>query len=118
MIFMSIVEIFEKFCDDAREYAKRSIDNQKLSLIENVSILLGDIACGVVVFMLLFVVFLLLLIIMAAVLLPLIGLLPALFAVVCVTAIVALVVYKMRDSLFVNHFVRRLCGMMFKKDDE
>lgn len=112
---MGIVEIFEKLCDDAREYAERSIDNQKLSLIENVSLLLGDIACGVVVFMLLFVAFILLLIIMVAVLVPLTGLLPALLVVVCVTVVVALVVYKMRDRLFVNHFVKRLCGMMFKK---
>lgn len=115
---MGIVEIIEKLCDDAREYTERSIDNQKLSLIENVSLLLGDIACGVVVFMLLFVIFILLLIILAAVLVPLAGLLPALLVLAFVTATVALVVYKMRDRLFVNHFVKRLCGIMFKKDGE
>ena len=117
MMFMSIVENFEKLCNDARKYAERSIDNKKLSFIEDVSLLLGDIACGVVLFMLLFVIFLLVLVMIAIVLIPLAGLLPALLVVASLTAIVAFVLYKKRNRLFVDHFVRRLCVMFFEKNN-
>lgn len=118
MIFMGIIGNFEKLYNDAREYAERGINGYKLSFIEDVSLLLGDIACGVVVFMLLFVVFLLLLVVLAVSLIPFVGILFSLLAVALVTAGVALLVYKMRNRLFVDHFVRRLCGMLFKKDEE
>ena len=118
MIFMGIIGNFEKLLDDAREYAGRSMDNYKLSFIESVSLVLGDIACRVVVFMLLFVIFVLFMLMLAVLLSPLIGLLAALLVVVAVMAGTALVVYWMRDRLFTNHFVKLLCIILFKKYEE
>ena len=118
MIFMGIVGNLEKLLNDAREYAERSVDNYKLTFVEDVSLILGDMACRVVVFMLLFVIFILLLMILAVVLASLIGLPLSLLAVIAVIAAVAAVVYKMRERLFTDHFVRLLCGMLFKKEEK
>ena len=113
---MGIVEIFEKLCDDAREYAERSIDNQKLSLIENVSLLLGDIACGVVVFMLLFMAFLLLLGALVVVALPYVGFWPAMSVAAFLLLVTAVVVYRWRVRLFVDKAVVRLAGLFFREE--
>ena len=54
---MSIKENVESLFGDAYEYLKRSIDGYKLLLVENLSLMLGDMLCGIVVFVLLLVAF-------------------------------------------------------------
>ncbi len=115
---MGIVEELEKLLDDAREYLGRSIDNYKLSFIENLSLLLGDIACGIVVFILLFVIFMLLLALLAILLTYFIGILPALLVVALLIAALSFIVYKKRHTLFTDHFVRLLCGIIFREEND
>ena len=42
MIFMGIVGNLEKLLNDAREYAERSVDNYKLTFVEDVSTVIAS----------------------------------------------------------------------------
>ena len=115
---MSIRENFKTLCDDADEYVKRSIDGYKLSLVESLSLLFGDIACGFVLFMLLFLAFVFLLVVMVALLAPVTGLAVALSLAVALLVLVALLVYLFKIRLFVNGAVKRICRIIFAEENE
>lgn len=105
---------------DALEYLKRSMDGCKLRLVENLSLLLGDVICGFVLFMLLFVAYLALMVAIVILLLPLIGLPLSIVAVALVLLLTAMIVYMLRERLFIDGIVRHLSRMFFEKsgDDE
>ena len=98
---MSIKENFETLYNDADEYVKRSIDSYRLFVIDSLSLLYGDVACGFVVFMLLFLAFIFMLVAMVVLLAPFIGLAVALLMAVALLVAVALSVYLFRVNLFV-----------------
>ena len=114
---MGIGEEFENLQNDAREYVKRSIDGFKLRAVEDLSLLLGDLVCGFIVFVLLFVASLLVLVLLVMALAPYIGLLSATATAALLLVVVAVVVYMLRVRLFVDHFVRRLARMFFNDSD-
>lgn len=105
---------------DALEYLKRSMDGCKLRLVENLSLLLGDVICGFVLFMLLFVAYLALMVAIVILLLPLIGLPLSIVAVALVLLLTAMIIYMLRERLFIDGIVRHLSRMFFEKsgDDE
>lgn len=105
---------------DALEYLKRSMDGCKLRLVENLSLLLGDVICGFVLFMLLFVAYLALMVAIVILLLPLIGLPLSIVVVALVLLLTAFIVYMLRERLFIDGIVRHLSRMFFEKsgDDE
>lgn len=105
---------------DALEYLKRSMDGCKLRLVENLSLLLGDVICGFVLFMLLFVAYLALMVAIVILLLPLIGLPLSILAVALVLLLTAMIIYMLRERLFIDGIVRHLSRMFFEKsgDDE
>ncbi len=115
---MSIREILKNLCNDADEYAKRSIDGLRLSLAESLSLLYGDIACAFVLFMLLFLAFVFVLVAMVALLVPFTGLAVALMIAVGVLVAVALAVFLLKRMLFVDVAVRRICRIFFAKENE
>ncbi len=115
---MSIRENFETLYNDADEYVKRSIDGYKLSVIDAVSLLYGDVACGFVIFMLLFLAFIFMLVVMVALLVPVTGFAVALSFAVLLLVFMALLVYLLKKRLFVNRAVRRFCRIMFAKENE
>ena len=115
---MSIKGNIKTLYNDADEYVKRSIDSYKLSLVESLSLLYGDVACRFVVFMLLFLAFTFMLVVMVALLTPVTGLAVALSLAVALLVIVALMVYLFRIRLFVNGAVERICKIIFAEDDE
>ena len=115
---MSIKGNFKTLCDDADEYVKRSIDSYKLLLVESLSLLYGDVACGFVLFMLLFFAFMFLIVAMVALLTPMTGLVVALMVAVALLVSVALLVYVFKIRLFVNGAVKRICRIFFADDND
>lgn len=105
---------------DAGEYVKRSIDNCKLQTVEQLSLLIGDMVCGFVVSMLLFIAFLFILSLVTMVLATYIGYLLSVTAVVVLILLLALLAYVFRVPLFVNGVVSRLMALFYGKecDDE
>ena len=110
----------EKISKDALEYIKRGMDGCKLRLVENLSLLFGDVLCAFVLSMLLFVAYLALLVAVVIWLLPLLGLPLAIVAVAAVLLLTAWVVYMLRERLFVDRMVRRFVKIFFeeKRGDE
>jgi hypothetical protein len=113
---MGVGENLNELSKDTREYVKRSIDSYKLQIVENLSLLLGDIICGFVVSMLLFLAFLFVLAAIVMVLSVYIGYAFAVLAVVGVLLLSALVVYVFRVPLFVNAMVERLVTLFYGKE--
>lgn len=105
---------------DALEYLKRSMDGCKLRLVENLSLLLGDVICGFVLFMLLFVAYLALMVAIVFLLLPHIGLPLSIVVVALLLLLTAMIIYMLRERLFIDGIVRHLSRMFFEKsgDDE
>ena len=103
---------------DALEYLKRSMDGYKLRLVESLSLLMGGLVFGFVLFMLLFVAYLALMAAIVILLLPLIGLPLSVIAVAVLSSLTAWVVYLLRERLFVDGFVRRFARIVFGKEDD
>ena len=115
---MSIKGNFETLYNDADDYVKRSIDSYKLLLAESLSLLYGDVACGFVLFMLLFLAFIFMLVAMVILIMPVVGLAVALFVAIALLVSVALMVYLFKIKLFVNGAVKRICRILFADDNE
>ena len=110
----------ENISKDALEYIIRGMNSCKLRLVENLSLLFGDVMCAFVLSMLLFVAYLALLVAVVIWLLPLLGLPLAIVAVAAVLLLTAWVVYMLRERLFVDRMVRRFVKIFFeeKRGDE
>lgn len=110
----------EKISKDALEYIKRGMDGCKLRLVENLSLLFGDVMCAFVLSMLLFVAYLALLVAVVIWLLPLLGLPLAIVTVAALLLFTAWIVYALRERLFVDRMVRRFAKIFFeeKRGDE
>ena len=115
---MSIKGNFKTLYNDADEYVKRSIDCYKLLLVESLSLLYGDVACGFVLFMLLFLAFVFMLVAMVILIMPFVGLTVALFVAMALLVSVAAIVYLFKIKLFVNGAVKRICRILFADDNE
>lgn len=115
---MGIKENFETLYSDADEYVKRGIDGYKLLLVETLALLYGDVACGFVLFMLLFLAFVFMLVAAVVLLAPAVGFVGAILLAIALLVLLALLVYVFRVRLFADRAVRRLCKMLFAKDDE
>lgn len=115
---MSIKGNFKTLYNDADEYVKRSIDSYKLLLVESLSLLYGDVACGFVLFMLLFLAFVFMLVAMVILIMPVVGLTVALFVAMALLVSVAVIVYLFKIKLFVNGAVKRICRILFADDNE
>ena len=100
---------------DALEYLKRSMDCCKLCIVEKLSLLLGDVICGFVLFMLLFMAYLAMMIAIIVLLLPLIGLPLSIVVVALLMLLTAMVVHMLRERLFVDRVVRHFARIFFEK---
>lgn len=115
---MGIGENFENLSKDVQEFVKRSIESYRLQLVESMSLLFGDMVCGFVVFMLLFIALLFFLVALVFVFAPFIGLPASLFAAFFFLVSLALLVYAMRVPLFVNGMVKRFMAMFYRSVEE
>ena len=105
----------ENISKDALEYLKRGIDGCKLRLVENLSLLFGDVVCFFVLFMLLFVAYLALMVTIVILLLPFVGLPLSIVAVAVLSLLTAGVVYMLRERLFVDRMVRHFARIFFEE---
>lgn len=115
---MGVGENIENISRDSQEFVKRSIDSIKLHFVENLSLLLGDLICGFILFVLLFTAFLLLLCGLVVLVAPFMGFPAAILLAMLLLFAAALMVYMCRTRLFVDRLVRRLVGMLFQETDE
>lgn len=107
----------ENLSKEALEYIKRSVDGCKLRLVEHLSLLLGGLICGFVLLLLLFFALLALLAAVLLTLVPIMGAPLAILLVALLLVAVAVVVYLLRERLFVNAFVRHFVRIFFNDDD-
>lgn len=103
---------------DALEYLKRSVTGFKLHLVEHLSLLFGDIVCGFVLFLLLFVAYIALLVAVAIFLFPLLGVPLSIIVVALLLVVTAIVVFMFRERLFVDGLVRHFAKIFFEEGDE
>ena len=103
---------------DALEFLKRSVDGCKLRIVENLSLLLGDVICGFVLFMLLFVAYMALMVAIVFLLFPLIGLPLSIVVVALLLLLTAMIIYMLRERLFIDGIVRHLSRMFFEKSGD
>ena len=108
----------ENISKDALEYLKRGINGCKLRLVENLSLLFGDVICVFALFMLLFVAYLALMVAVVIVLLPLIGLPLSIIAVALLLLLTALIVYMLRERLFADRLVKHFTRIFFIDEDD
>ena len=105
----------ENLSKDALEYVKRSMAGCKLRLVENLSLLFGDVMCAFVLSMLLFVAYLALMVAIVIWLLPFFGLPLAIVAVAVLLLLTAWVVHLLRERIFVDRVVRRFVKIFFEE---
>jgi hypothetical protein len=115
---MALGENIDALSKELKEYVRKSADGCKLRLIDNLSHLAGGLMCGCILCVLLSGILLILLFALVLFATPAIGLFPALFLAVVLLAIVAIIVYLCRASLFTDRVVRVLVRLFFEEDDE
>lgn len=117
---MGLRSNLDEMSKDALEFLRRSMDGCKLRLVENLSLLMGGLVCGFVLFQLLFVAYLALMVAIVILLLPHIGLPLSIVVAALLMLLTAMIVYMLRERLFVDGIVRHLSRIFFEKstDDE
>ena len=108
----------ENMSKDALEYLRRSVDGCKLRLVENLSLLFGDVICVFALFMLLFVAYLALMVALVILLLPFIGLPLSIIAIALLLLFTAFIVYFFREYLFVDRMVRHFVKIFFEEENK
>ena len=103
---------------DALEFLRRSMDGYKLRLVEDLSLLMGGLVCGFVLFQLLFVACLLLLALLIFSMIPFVGVPLALLVASLLLMLVAFLLFVFRERIFVDGFVRHFAKMFFGKEND
>ena len=111
---MELKEDFESLAKDVQEYLKRSLDNTKLTLVEELSLMIGNALAT----MMLFVALLFILAAMVALLSEVVGFVLAMLIAGAVVVILALLVYLLRSRLFIDGIVGHLCRIFIIKKRE
>ena len=88
---MELKEDFESLAKDVQEYLKRSLDNTKLTLVEELSLMIGNALATMIVTMMLFVALLFILAAMVALLSEVVGFVLAMLIAGAVVVILAAV---------------------------
>ena len=115
---MGLRSNLDEMSKDALEFLRRSMDGCKLRLVENLSLLMGGLVCGFVLFQLLLVACLLLLAVLVFSMIPFVGVPLALLAAALLLMFAAFLLFVFRERIFVDGFVRLFAKMIFGKEDE
>lgn len=115
---MGLGRKIENLSSDAQEYLKRSLDDYKMGVVEEVSLMAGGFLAATALFLILFAAFLFMLIAVVALLANVIGFAGAMLVAGGVLAVAAAVLYCMRTQIFVNSAVRHLSRLFaLRKED-
>lgn len=115
---MGLKSNLDEMSKDALEFLRRSMDVCKLRLVENLSLLMGGLVCGFVLFQLLLVACLSLLAVLVFSMIPFVGVPLALLAAALLLMFAAFLLFLFRERIFVDSFVRLFAKMIFGKEDE
>ena len=115
---MELKEDFESLAKDVQEFLKRSLDNTKLTLVEELSLMIGNALATMIVTMMLFVALLFILAAMVALLSEVVGFVFAMIIAGAFVMILALLVYLLRSRLFIDGIVGHLCRIFIIKKRE
>jgi hypothetical protein len=115
---MGLRSNLDEMSKDALEFLRRSMNGCKLRLVENLSLLMGGLVCGFVLFQLLFVAYLALIVAIVILLLPHIGLPLSIVVAALLMLLTAMIVYMLRERLFVDGIVRHLSRIFFEKSTD
>lgn len=105
-------ESFENLSKDAQEYIIRRVDDIKMTMVEELSVMMGDVFAGMLLLIMLFVAFLFVLVAAVAALAQVIGFIYAMVLAGVAIVVAALVLYRMRATIFVNTMVRHMCRIL------
>ncbi len=105
-------EDIENLSEDVQEYLGRRVDNLKMRVVEELSVMMGDMLALMVIFFMLFAAFLFILVGAVAAIAQVLGFVPAMMIAGAAIAITALVVYLMRTRIFIDTLVKHLCRLL------
>ena len=105
-------EEIENLAEDVQEYLLRHAENVKMRVVEELSVIMGDMLASLVIFFMLFTAFLFILIAAVAALSQLVGFVIAMVIAGILLLVVAFVVYSLRVRIFTDGIVRHLCRLM------
>lgn len=105
-------EELENLSKDVQEYLGRRIDDIKMRVVEEVSVIMGDMLASMVIFFMLFTAFLFILAGIVAALAQAVGFVWAMVLAGVAIAAAAFVVYLFRTRLFVDTFVKHMCRLL------
>ena len=108
---------YGQLLDDAKSYVKTHYDLLRLELLDKLSVVLGTVLLLLVVLFLGFAA-IAYLSVMTVMLLSKVLPTAAVCAILCgVFVIVAVVIYLLRDKIFINPMIRWLSGLLFKESE-
>ena len=105
-------EDFENLTEDVQEYIGRRVDNIKMRVVEELSVIMGDMLASLVIFFMLFTAFLFILIGVVTALTYAIGFVYAMMLAAGIIIAVSVVIYWSRTWLFVDTIVKHLCRLL------
>lgn len=117
---MGIEKDFDELAKDVQEYLKRSADDAKMTIAEEVSLMIGNAIASAVLSVMLFTAFLLLLAAAMLFLSRFTGIIPAFLIGAAAVAAIAGILYYMRERIFTDAIVRHMCRlfMLRRKGNE
>ena len=103
---------FENLTEDVQEYIGRRVDNIKMRIVEELSVIMGDMLASLVIFIMLFTAFLFILIGVVTALAYMIGFVYAMVLAGGIIIAVSAIIYLSRAWLFVDTIVKHLCRLL------
>ena len=105
-------EEIENLAEDVQEYPLRHAENVKMRVIEELSVIMGDMLASLVIFFMLFTAFLFILVGAVAALAQLVGFVYAIMLAGAVIMAAALAVYFLRIRIFVDTLVKHFSRLL------
>lgn len=115
---MGVIDDFDRLSKDVQEYLKRRMDGVKMTVVEELSVMIGNVFASIMLFFILFTAFLFILVGIVAALSNVVGFELAMVAAGVMLLVVAVVIYALRVKLITNGIVRHLCRMLSIKNDD
>lgn len=111
-MFLLMKEEIENLAEDVQEYLLRHAENFRMRVVEELSVIMGDMLASLVIFFMLFTAFLFILVGAVAALTQLVGFVYAMMLAGVVILAAALAVYLLRIRIFVDTLVKHFSRLL------
>lgn len=111
-MFLLMKEEIENLAEDVQEYLLRHAENIRMRVVEELSVIMGDMLASLVIFFMLFTAFLFILVGAVAALTQLIGFVYAMMLAGVAILAAALAVYLLRIRIFVDTLVKHFSRLL------